>query len=57
MFKIWEVIATNDNDKVKTGGKDYVNVKPVWRLCACVATIFTKNEKHKVCLTIGAEAT
>ena len=28
MFAIGQTVSTSDNDQVKPGGKDYVNVKP-----------------------------
>ena len=36
MFKIVLVVFTSDNDQVKTGEKDYVNVKPGWPVCVYV---------------------
>ena len=39
MFTIAQAVSTSDNDKVKPVGKDYVNVKPVWPACVCVATM------------------
>ena len=33
-------VCTSDNDQIKPAGKDYLNVKPVLPLCACVATMF-----------------
>ena len=53
MFTIGLAVSTSDNDQVKAAGKDCVNVKPVWQVCVCVATILQKikNTKYKVCLT------
>ena len=41
MFAIGQTVSTSDNDQVKPGGKDYVNVKPepVWLVCVYVATV------------------
>ena len=32
---------------VKAAGKDYVNVKPVWPVCVCVATMLQKIKNTK----------
>ena len=42
MFKIGWAVSNSNNDQVKTAGKDYVNVKPVWPVCVCVATMLQK---------------
>ena len=39
MFTIEQAVSTSDNDQVKRAGKDYVNVKPAWPACVCVATM------------------
>ena len=39
MFTIGLAVSTNDNDQVKPVGKDYVNVKPVWPVWVCTATM------------------
>ena len=39
MFTIVYVVSTIDNDQGKPAGKDYLNVKPVWPSCVCVATM------------------
>ena len=39
MFTIGLAISTSDNDQVEPAGKDYLDVKPVWQSCACVATM------------------
>ena len=39
MFTIGLAISTSDNDQVEPAGKDYLNVKPVWQSCVCVATM------------------
>ena len=47
MFTIGLAVPASDNDQVKAPGIDYVNVKPVWPVCVCVATMLqqTKNTK------------
>ena len=40
-------ISTNDNDQVKAVGKDYMNVKPLWPVCVCVATMLQKTKSTK----------
>ena len=42
MFTIGLAVPASDNDQVKAPGKDYVNVKPVWPVCVCVATMLQK---------------
>ena len=49
MFIIGQAVSTSDNHHVKASVKDYVNVKPVWPVCAYVATML-QNEKNTVCL-------
>ena len=39
MLSIGQAVSTSDNDQVKPVGKDYVDVKPVWPVCVCVATM------------------
>ena len=39
IFTIGSAISTSDNNQVKAAGKDYVNVKPVWPVCVCAATM------------------
>ena len=39
MFTIGCAVPTSDNGQVKPAGKDYLNVKPVWPSCVCVATM------------------
>ena len=31
--------SDSDSDQAKTAAKDYVNVKPTWPVCVCVATM------------------
>ena len=45
MFAIGLAASASKNGQVKAAGKDFVNVKPVWPVCVCVATIL---QKHKV---------
>ena len=33
------LLVTMDNDQVKSARKHYVNVKPVWPACVCIATM------------------
>ena len=47
MFTIGYTVPTNDNDEVKATGKDYVNVKPVWPVCVCVAIMLQKTKNTK----------
>ena len=47
MFKIGWAVSNSNNDQVKTAGKDYVNVKPVWPVCVCVATMLQKAKNTK----------
>ena len=37
MFTIGLALSISDNDQVEAAGKDYMNVKPVWPVCVCVA--------------------
>ena len=39
MFTIGYTVSASDNDQLKPAGKDYVNMKPVWTACVCVATM------------------
>ena len=39
LFIIGYAISTSDNDQVKPAGKDYMNVKPVWLVYVCIATM------------------
>ena len=47
MFTFAQTLSTSENNQVKPAVKDYVNVKPVWPVCVCVATMlqYTKNTK------------
>ena len=45
MFTIGEAVSTSDNDQEKPAGKDYVNVKPVWPVCVCVAPTLQQTRK------------
>ena len=42
MVTIGWAVSSNDNDQVRPAGKDHVIVKPVWPVCACVATMLQK---------------
>ena len=47
MFTIGKAVSASDNYQIKPVGTDYVNVKPVWPVFVCVATMLqqTKNIK------------
>ena len=47
MLTIGEAVSTSDNDQISVAGKDYVNVKPVWPVCVCVATMLRKTKSTK----------
>ena len=49
MFRSGYAVSNCDNDQVKATGKVYVNVKSMWPVCVCVATMLQKT-KNKVCL-------
>ena len=43
MFTVGLIVSTSHNDdNVKAAGKDHENVKPVWPVCVCVATMLQK---------------
>ena len=47
MFTIGLAVSASHNDQVKPAGNDYVNVKPVWPVCVCVATMLQKRKNTK----------
>ena len=48
MFTIGLIVSSSDTDQVKAAGKDYVNTKPVWPVCVCVATMLQKQRTQNL---------
>ena len=49
------MVSTSDKNQVKAAGKDSVNVKPVWPVCACVMVMLQETENTKFTKPLGEQ--